>query len=115
MLELSTTGTVICTDVDQSVFAYEIQTNDPARKQSLTTFQDLVEDRRGVANRLADDAEHFRRRLLLLQRLADLIEETYVLHSDHCLRRERPEQGDLLVRKRTHVSPAYDHGTQEVR
>src|SRR6516165_8533722 len=59
--------------------------------EAVRLFQDRIEHRREFALRGIDDAEHFRRRRLLLQRLPRLGEEPRVLHRDS-LRREILQQ-----------------------
>ena len=54
-------------------------------KELLAAPDDLVEDRRRVGDRLADDLENLGRRGLPLERLAGLVEEAYVLDRDHGL------------------------------
>ena len=63
-----------------------------------------IEDRLHVCWRAADDAEHLRRRRLMLQRLAqfcvalaEFAKEAHVLNRDHGLVGESFEESDLLV------------------
>jgi hypothetical protein len=51
-------------------------------------FQHRIENRLKVAGRRIDDAQHFRRRGLLVERLARLGQQPRVLHCDDRLRRE---------------------------
>jgi hypothetical protein len=79
---------------------------------SCGILQQSLKNRLHVAGRAGDDAQHFRCRRLLLQRLAQivgaltqLIEQPCVLDGDDGLVGERPEQPALLVRERTGVGP----------
>ena len=67
-------------------------------------LDDRIEDRLHVCWRAADNAEHLRRRRLMLQRfaqfcvaLAEFLEQSHVLNGDHRLVGESFEESDLLV------------------
>ena len=71
-------------------------------------LDDGVEDRLHVRGRAADDAEHFGRRRLMLQRFAqfrvallDLLKQPHVLDGDYCLVCKGFEKTDLFVGKRS--------------
>ena len=58
-----------------------------------------------IESRAADDLEHVGGGCLLLQRLAELVEQPGVLDRDYCLRTEIRDQFDLLVAERPHLLP----------
>src|SRR5688572_20322854 len=83
----------------------------PANPRSA--FNDGIEHRLHICRRTTDDAQHFGRRGLMLQRLAqfgvtlaEFLEQPYVLDRDHCLRRKGLKQFDLLLRERTDLRPS---------
>ena len=65
-------------------------------------LQNGLEYRFEIARRRADDLEHIGGRGLLLQRLAQLVEQARILDGDDGLRGEILDQLDLLVRERTY-------------
>ena len=70
--------------------------------------QDLVEHRRRVSDRAADDLQHFRGRGLLLERFLRFVEQAHVLDRDHRLVGEGSDQRDLLVVERHGLAPSGD-------
>src|SRR6516225_8435682 len=74
------------------------------RKLSATqpdrAFCDRIEHWLNIGRRTRNDAEYFRRRRLLLQRLSELIEQPRVLDGDDGLRSKVLHQFDLLVGER---------------
>src|SRR5262249_48714266 len=71
--------------------------------QSGCRFDQRLEHRLEIEGRATDDLEHVGRRGLLLQRLAQLIEQARVLDGDHGLGGEILDQLDLLVSERAHL------------
>lgn len=72
-------------------------------RQPFATVQDLLEHRRSVRHRAADDFQDIRRRCLPLQRLALLGQQSRVLDGNDGLVSETLQQRDLLIGKRTHL------------
>ena len=66
-------------------------------------FEHRVEHRHEVAGRTVDDPQHLGGRRLLVERFARFGQEPRILHRDHRLSREIPQQRNLLVRKRAHL------------
>src|SRR5262245_51883967 len=73
-------------------------------------LNDGIEDRLHVCGRAADDAKHFCRRGLMLQRLAQLcvaflylMEQAHVFYSDNRLRGKGLQQRHLLVSEGLHL------------
>src|SRR5262245_19379130 len=78
-----------------------------------------VKNRLHVRGRAADDAEHLGCCRLMLQRLSqfciaflDLLKQSHVLDSDHCLRSEGIEKSDLLVGEGSNLDSPHQNDTQ---
>src|SRR5271166_5409083 len=89
---------------------------------STRTLHDGVEYRLGIIERVADDAENFGGRCLLLQRFGKLasarlhiVEQPRVLDRDHRLVSKRRHQLDLLVSKTLHaLARENDHADRHI-
>jgi hypothetical protein len=67
----------------------------------------VVEHRDAVAHIVKSDAQ-------LGLTLADLLEQTGIVHRDDGLRREALQQGDVLVRERLHREPVHDKAADDL-
>src|SRR5262245_29332696 len=76
-------------------------------------FQDCIEDRPQLSRRRADDLEHVGSGSLLLERLAQLVEQPCVLDGDDGLRSEALDQFDLLIAKRTDLLARNGHSADK--
>src|SRR5262249_61849966 len=84
-----------------------------------SAFYDGIEHWLHVRGRAADDAEHLGCCRLMLQRLSqfciaflDLLKQSHVLDSDHCLRSEGIEKSDLLVGEGSNLDSPHQNDTQ---
>ncbi len=68
-----------------------------AGEQPAAAVEDLVEHRRAIGYRAADDLQHLGGGGLLLQRFLRLVEQPHVLDRDHRLVAEGLQQLELLV------------------
>ena len=81
--------------------------------QPRRRFDQCIEDSLQVEGRAADDLEHIGGGGLLLERLAQLVEQPRVLDGDDGLRREVVDQLDLLFGKRANLLPVDGNGTDQ--
>jgi len=80
------------------------------REQPLAALENLLENRRRVGHRTADDLQHFGGGGLPLQRLLRLVQQPHVLDRDDRLISEGLEQVDLALRRGTRTRPGNHDG-----
>jgi len=97
----------------EAVSDIEIQQAELRVAQPRGVRQHGLEYRFKLAGRARDDTEDLRGRGLLLQRLAQLVEQPGVLDGDDRLAREAGDQLDLLSAKRPHLLAVDDDGTHQ--
>ena len=96
--------------VHLAVLVDDAQREGLRREQAVAALDDLLEHRRGVGHRVADDVQHLGGRRLLLQRLLRLVEQAHVLDRDQRLVGERLGQRDLGVAERAgRLAPEHQH------
>ena len=79
--------------------------------QTRSRFGERIEHSLQIESRATDHLEHVGGGRLLLQRLAQLVEQTGVLDRDHCLGGEVLNQANLLVGERADFLSINDHCT----
>ena len=112
--ELGSAFAVVRAEAYQAVGADEVQPDGASREEALAALDDLVEHRRGVGDRTADHAQNFGGVLLVLQRLADFVEQPHVLDGDDCLIGKRLQHRKLLVGKRPRRESHHAQGPDRV-
>src|SRR5215469_14780827 len=95
---------VRCADAE-SPFIIELQYAELGLADASRIFEHDPEHRLQLPGRRANDAQHIRCCRLLLQRLAQLVEQARVLDGNDGLRGEVLDQFDLLVRERPDFLP----------
>src|SRR5215831_13529624 len=115
-------GVVVCRDRIDELAVKSVEAAEKSVAQRHGAFDDRIEHRLYIRGRLADDAQNFAGRGLLVERLAhlrmrlrqrlvlllQLRKEPHVLDGDDRLVREGLEEGDLGVGERPYLHSAYE-------